>query len=283
MSKKGTRNTMVRAYDIMTRAVATATPKTSVSQVARMMRDLNIGDVLVLEDGKLRGIVTDRDLTTQVLTNGANTQAPIESYITTDVVTGSPDWSVEQIANVMGKHQIRRLPIVQDNSVVGIVSLGDVALHTQKQATVAESLKNISEVTRTRFRQAGPMAKILGLAIPVALAVGVVVFANTKSGKQVRQQLQASDLPYRARVALNDTFQALQDPRTRQAALEAIESTGIPERARGLIHDGTRTMQDMTHERAEQIAELTQRQARQFPDQITHLVQKPKQKRFIFA
>jgi CBS domain-containing protein len=50
----------------MTRAVATATPKTPVAQVARIMRDLNIGDVLVVEDGKLRGIVTDRDLTTQV-------------------------------------------------------------------------------------------------------------------------------------------------------------------------------------------------------------------------
>jgi len=274
---------MLRAHDIMTRAIATAAPGTPVSKVATMMRDLNIGDVLVLEDGKLRGIVTDRDLTTQVLTNGANTQAPIESYITTDVVTGSPDWSVEQIASVMGKHQIRRLPIVQDNSVVGIVSLGDVAIHTQKQATVADSLKNISEVTRTKFRQAGPLGKILGLAIPLALATAVVVFANTKSGKQVRQQIQASDLPYKARMALNDTFQALQDPRTRQAALDALESTGIPQRARGFVHDGSRSVQEMTQERAHQLAELSQRQIEQFPNQISHLVEQPKRKRFIFA
>lgn len=274
---------MVRAYDIMTRAVATATPQTSVSQVARMMRDLNIGDVLVLKDGKLCGIVTDRDLATQVLTNGANAQAPIEPYITTDVVTGSPDWSLEQVANVMGKHQIRRLPIVRDDSVVGIVSLGDVALHTQKQATIADSLKNISEVTRKRVRQASPVAKLAGLAIPLALGAAVLVFSRTKSGQRVWQQLEETDLPDKARGVMNDTVQALQDPRTRQAALQALESTGIPEKARGLVHDGTRTVQNMTQERAQQLAELAQRQAEQFPNQITFLVQKPKRKRFLFA
>jgi len=147
---------MLRAYDVMTRAVATATPQTPVSQVASMMRDLNIGDVLVLQDGKLQGIVTDRDLTIHVLTNGANANAPVERYMSKDVVTGAPDWSLEQVANVMGEHQIRRLPIVQDDSVIGIVSLGDVAVHTSKRETVADSLKNISEVTRTRFDHASP-------------------------------------------------------------------------------------------------------------------------------
>jgi predicted transcriptional regulator len=249
-----------------------------------MMRDLNIGDVLVVEEGKLRGIVTDRDLTTQVLTNGANTQAPVEPYMTTDVVTGSPDWSVEQIANVMGEHQIRRLPIVEHDNVIGIVSLGDVALHTQKKETVGESLKNISEVTRARIRRASPMSKFLGIAIPVTLAAAVLVFSNTKSGKQLRRQLEASDVPYRARLALNDTLQALQDPRTRQAALDALESTGIPEKARGLVNTGVRRAQELNaQERALELAELAQVQAQQLPNQVTHLVNPPKQKRFIFV
>lgn len=274
---------MVRAYDIMTRAVASATPSTSVSQVARMMRDLNIGDVLVLEDGKLRGIVTDRDLATGVLANGANTQAPVESYMTTDIVTGSPDWSLEQVADVMGKHQIRRLPIVEEGSVVGIVSLGDVALHTSKKETVAASLKNISEVTRARIRRASPVTKLLGLAIPVALATAVVVFANTKSGQQMRRQLQESDLPYKARLALNDTLQTLQDPKTRQAALDALESTGIPNRARGLMNSGARSVQDFNApERAQKLAELAQYQVEHLPNGIAHLVENPKPKRFVF-
>jgi CBS domain-containing protein len=272
---------MVRAYDIMTRAVATATPQTPVSQVARMMRDLNIGDVLVLEEGKLRGIVTDRDLTTQVLTNGANPQAPIEPYMTTNVVTGTPDWSVEQIADVMGKHQIRRLPIVQDDTVVGIVSLGDVALHTPKQQTVAESLKNISQVTRTKFQKASPLTKVLAIAIPVGLATAAVVFANTKSGQQVRRQIMESDLPYRARLALNDTVRALQDPQTRQSALDALESTGLPQRARQLVNSGTHTVQDWrAQEHAMEIAQLAQERAQQIPAQVGNFVNPPAPKRF---
>jgi predicted transcriptional regulator len=258
----------------MTRAVATATPKTSVSQVARMMRDLNIGDVLVVEEGTLRGIVTDRDLTTQVLTNGANPQAPIEPYMTTEVVTGSPNWSVEQIAAVMGKHQIRRLPIVEDNAVVGIVSLGDVALHTHKQETVAQSLKNISQATRARFQKAGPLTKVLAIAIPVGLATAAVVFANTKSGQQLRRQIQTSDLPYRARVALNDTVHALQDPHTRQAALDAIESTGLPQKARALVDSGAGAVQDWrAQERAMELADVAQAR-------VTNLVNPPAPKRF---
>src|SRR5437868_263634 len=89
---------MLKAYDVMTRAIATAAPATPVSQVAKMMRDMNIGDVLVVEEGKLLGIVTDRDLTINVLTNGANTNAPVEQYMTSNPVTGSPDWTLERIA-----------------------------------------------------------------------------------------------------------------------------------------------------------------------------------------
>ena len=101
---------MLRAYDLMTRSVASATPKTPVSQVASLMRDLNIGDVLVIDDGKLRGIVTDRDLAIHVLTNGATSGAPVEKFMTTDVITGAPDWSVEQLADIMGKCRRHRFP-----------------------------------------------------------------------------------------------------------------------------------------------------------------------------
>jgi len=85
-----------------------------------MMRDMNIGDVLVVEEGKLRGIVTDRDLTIHVLTNGANSSAPVEKFMSTDVVTGSPDWSLDHVAQVMGDHQVRRLPIIENDNVLAL-------------------------------------------------------------------------------------------------------------------------------------------------------------------
>jgi CBS domain-containing protein len=272
---------MVRAYDIMTRAVATVTPKTPVTEVARMMRDLNIGDVLVVDDGQLCGIVTDRDLTLQVLTNGANSKSPIEPYMTKNVVTGHPDWSLEQVAAVMGKHQVRRLPIVNDGSVVGIVSLGDVALHTSKRDTVAQSLRNISEQTRSRIRGASPFAKVLAVAVPVSLAVGVVLFSRTKPGQAVRKQIEASHLPDKARTLWNDSLQTLADPHTREAALQAWESTGIPERARQVAIDAAGIVRDPhTRERALEFAEATGHQARQLPNYVAQSMPQPERRRF---
>jgi len=281
---------MKRAYDVMTRAIAGVPPQASVAQVASMMRDLNIGDVLVLEDGKLRGIVTDRDLTINVLTNGAKSDAPIERYMTTDVVTGAPDWSLEQIADVMGKHQIRRLPIVEQDQVIGIVSLGDVALHTPKRETVATSLKNISETTRLRFDSATPLTKFVGVAIPIALGAAVLIFANTKSGRRVRQQIQANDVADQARGIVNEAVHVLQDPKTRQAALDALEATGLPEKTRQLIQESVRTLQDTqtragtaARERVMQFADDTRHQANHLPKEVTRRLQKQKPKRFIFA
>jgi predicted transcriptional regulator len=272
----------------MTRSVASATTKTPVSQVASLMRDLNIGDVLVIEEGKLRGIVTDRDLAIHVLTNGATSSSPVEKFMSTDVVTGAPDWSVEQLADVMGKHQVRRLPIVQDGNVVGIVSLGDLAVHTPKRETVGKSLKNISEVTRKRFRQSSPLAKFIGIAIPVALGAAAIAFANSKSGQQVRKQLSDqwsnSDLAEQARHIISDAVDTLQDPRTRQAALDALDAKGLSERTRQVIEDSVRTIQDpRTRERAMHLADQTRRQAMNLPDSFARRFQKPKPKRFFFA
>ena len=290
---------MLRASDVMTRAIASATPQTPISQVATMMRDLNIGDVLVLEQGKLRGIVTDRDLTINVLTNGANSNAPVERYMTTEVVTGSPDWTLEQIAHVMGEHQIRRLPIVQDETVVGIVSLGDVALHTSKREKVGESLKNISDSTRVRFNNASPLGKLASLAIPLALGAAVLLFANSKTGKQMRRQLQKSDVAERANSAMNNAVRTLQDPRTRQAALESLSALGVPDKARRVLQESVHTLADpkaraemtngLTRETARMsahalhLADQVRHQAEQVPQHVARRFQQPKRKRFFFA
>jgi len=280
----------MKAYDVMTRALASVPPQTPVAKVASMMRDLNIGDVLVMDEGKLRGIVTDRDLTINVLTNGAKSDAPVERYMSTDVVTGAPDWSLAQVADVMGKHQIRRLPIVENDNVIGIVSLGDVALHTAQRETVAKSLKNISEVTRSAFDTATPLTKFVSIAIPVALGAAVLIFANTKSGQRVRKQIEATDFAEQTRGFLNETAHALQDPKTRQAALNALAATGLPDKTREVLQDSLQSLQDSqsragtaTRERVMQFADDTRRQAQHLPKQVTRRFQKQKPKRFLFA
>ena len=141
---------MSKAYEVMTRTLATCAPDTCVANVAEIMRDRDIGDVLVVEDGELRGIVTDRDLALQALTGEHDPlRTPVRKFMSSDVITGEAEWSLEQVAEVMARHQIRRLPIVQDRKPVGILSLGDVALHEDQKSVVSESLKDISTPTET--------------------------------------------------------------------------------------------------------------------------------------
>lgn len=255
----------MKAYDIMTRSVASVTPGTPISKVAATMRDLNIGDVLVVENGKLKGIVTDRDLAIHALTNGGRTDTPVENYMSTDVVTGAPTWDMSKLAKVMGERQIRRLPIVENDEVVGIVSLGDVAVHSNSRDKVGASLQNISEPTTRMFRDWSPTAKFIGLAIPVVLAAGVMLWATSSDGKRMRRQLEQTDIAGKARETLMDTVKLLQDPKTGKAALEFIQGSGIPDKARDAVDSGVRTLKhSQVRENAMDMAEDMSHQAKRF-------------------
>jgi CBS domain-containing protein len=136
---------MAKAFEVMTRSLATCAPDARVSDVAALMRDRNIGSVLILKDETLHGIVTDRDLVIQGLAGKDDPlQSPVNKYMSAPVVTGEADWSLEHVSEVMAKYQIRRLPIIEAGQLTGIVSLGDVALHEGKQKVVAKSLQAIS-------------------------------------------------------------------------------------------------------------------------------------------
>lgn len=139
---------MTKAFEVMTRFLATCAPEAPVSEVASTMRDRDIGTVLVVKDGELRGIITDRDLAVRaVAENDSFGKEPISRYMTEQVHTGHADWSLEHVSDYMAKHQIRRLPIVEEGQLTGIVSLGDVARNGVKKQKVADSLREISEPT----------------------------------------------------------------------------------------------------------------------------------------
>jgi hypothetical protein len=108
------------------------------------------------------------------------------------------------------------------------------------------------------------------------LGAAVLVLANTQPGKQVRRQIENSELADQTRQAINDAIAALQDPKTREAALDALNPMGIPEKTGHLLHDGVRTLQDSrTRERAMQLADQTRHQ-------VARRLQ-PQPKRFFFA
>ncbi len=181
---------MTRVNEIMTESPVCCSPDTPVSEVAEIMHDRNIGNVLVTEKGKLRGMVTDRDLVVRALNDGKNPgETPVRDVMTTHVVTGHPDWDLGRVASVMVKHRIRRLPIVQNDEVVGIVSLGDVALSESKKQNVGKSLAKISEPAKSiSLADVGKRAMTMGLL--AGAGVLTAWMSMNKFGQQVRQQVK---------------------------------------------------------------------------------------------
>lgn len=182
---------MLKTYEVMTHELAVCAPDTSVADVAAMMCDRDIGDVLVMENGKLRGIVTDRDLAVHALTGKDDPRkTPVRKFMSTRVVTGQAEWSLEEAAKVMASHHIRRLPIVQDGEVVGILSFGDLALHENRKSVLTKSLKAISKpnsvVNAERTRRG---AALIGLGLTALTTAGMAWLTWNRSGGMLRRQL----------------------------------------------------------------------------------------------
>jgi len=123
--------------DVMTTNLVTCPSTSTIADAARLMRDRNIGDVLVLRDGdKLAGIVTDRDLVVRCLAEGAGADAMVESACTGSLVSVAPDTKIDEAAEVMRERSVRRLAVVRDGRAVGIVSLGDLAMKSDPKSTL---------------------------------------------------------------------------------------------------------------------------------------------------
>ncbi len=117
--------------EIMTAAVVTAGPQTEVGEVAALMRDRNVGSVVIRDPGGApTAMVTDRDLAVRVLADAHRSSEPIGSHISRPLVTGEPEMPLEEAAALMVQHRVRRLPIVDGDDLVGIVTLDDIAVRT---------------------------------------------------------------------------------------------------------------------------------------------------------
>jgi CBS domain-containing protein len=121
----------VEIRDVMTESVVTAAPSASVRHVAELMRERNVGSVvLVEEDGSLAAFVTDRDLALGALTDGRDPGDPVAAHASSPVITAEPRMNVEQAAELMVRHGIRRLPVLDGGRLTGIVTLDDLAVRT---------------------------------------------------------------------------------------------------------------------------------------------------------
>lgn len=136
--------------DVMTPNPCTVTPDDSIQNAARIMRDEDTGAVPVVENGRPVGIVTDRDIVVRAVAENGQLNRPVREIVTSHVVSATPDMSTREASELMSEHQIRRLPVVEGERLVGIVSLGDLAVKEAKDSRVGDTLEHISEGVKER-------------------------------------------------------------------------------------------------------------------------------------
>jgi CBS domain-containing protein len=124
---------------IMTRDPRTVDADDTVVEAARVMRDADIGDVIVMDGGQVGGIVTDRDIVVRGVAEGRDPESTSVSEVcTTGIEAIEPEASVDDALKAMREHDIRRLPVVKNGRPVGIVSLGDLAVEREPDSTLAD-------------------------------------------------------------------------------------------------------------------------------------------------
>jgi CBS domain-containing protein len=139
----------MKARDIMTKNPDTASPVTPIADVAQMMRDLDVGIVPVLDGRKLVGVITDRDITIRVTAEGLDPyDTSVQSFVSPNPVTVSPNDDIDKVRKLMADKQIRRVLVTDDDQLVGVISIGDIAVKEKSADTeVGEALQEISEPT----------------------------------------------------------------------------------------------------------------------------------------
>lgn len=136
---------MEKISEVMNTDVQTIGPEATIEEAAQEMRDGDFGLIPVGEEDNLLGVITDRDIAIRAVAEGKGPDTPVREVMSEGVVSAHEDDSIEEAAQIMSDHQIRRLPIVDaDNRLVGIVSLGDFAVESSDIGAVAEALTEIS-------------------------------------------------------------------------------------------------------------------------------------------
>lgn len=133
--------------DIMSKDIVSLNSEDSVEKASQMMRQFDVGAIPVCDNSKqLVGIITDRDIALNSVAAGANAnEQKICDFMTSNPVTGDPNMDIHDAVRKMSRNQIRRLPIVENNTLVGIISLGDISVEPTLQDNAEAALKNISQ------------------------------------------------------------------------------------------------------------------------------------------
>jgi len=142
----------MKVRDIMTKQVTTLNPNDTVEHAAELMKEYNVGSIPVCNEDKIIGIVTDRDITIRSVAEGENSERQnVRAIMSSNPIVGNPEMDVHDAAKLMADKQVRRLPIVENNHVVGIVALGDLAVEPKLTDNAGIALERISEPSSPTF------------------------------------------------------------------------------------------------------------------------------------
>ena len=134
------------ARDVMTREPVTLGPGATMGEAATLMRQEDCGSIPIVEDGRLVGIVTDRDIVIRAVAAGKDPRStPVSDVMSADPVCIEPGTSLDEAQELMAERQVRRLPVVEDGKLVGILVIGQVARREPDEEQTGETLKEISQ------------------------------------------------------------------------------------------------------------------------------------------
>ncbi|QZY53629.1 CBS domain-containing protein [Crassaminicella profunda] len=141
----------MKVRDLMTKEVSFANTNTPLSQVATKMKDLDVGSIPVCDQNhRAVGIVTDRDIVLRSVSNG-NINVNAQEIMSGQLVYATPDMDAHEAAKIMADHQIRRLPVVENGKLEGILAIGDLATVNIYVNEAGDALSDISQPNKTNM------------------------------------------------------------------------------------------------------------------------------------
>jgi CBS domain-containing protein len=147
----------MKVRDVMTTGVVTAAPDTTLEEIATMMKTEDTGAIPIVDEEELCGIITDRDIIVRCVAEGKDaSEITAEDILSEDLEVVDPETDVEEALDIMGRRQIRRLPVVDNGELVGMISIGDLAVKQGDEQDTGEALKDVSRGVKQSRAAAQP-------------------------------------------------------------------------------------------------------------------------------
>jgi CBS domain-containing protein len=141
----------VQIREVMTESVVTADCSASLREVGELMRDRNVGSVVICEHSYPNALITDRDLALMVVADAVDPAQPVRDYATRPLVTCDADMDIEEAVALMVQHRIRRLPVVKGEKLVGIATLDDLAVRAGDLHMAQEMTAEVAKAALPEF------------------------------------------------------------------------------------------------------------------------------------